>query len=101
MMDKKIIFESLNEKLAFNRKQIAMLKKVVMSLALLFVLISFGLFYSTSILISGNKRLITFFTIVLGLLFLSLIGIQFFKKNKEKENRDIDTQIYELLKLKI
>ena len=101
MMDKKIIFESLNEKLAFNRKQIAMLKKVVMSLALLFVLISFGLFYSTSILISGNNRLITFFTIVLGLLFLSLIGIQIFKKNKEKENRNIDTQIYELLKLKI
>ena len=101
MSDKNLIYQKLKKKMAFNRMQISILKKIVMTLALMFIFISFGLFYSTTILINDNHRFTTLFIIILGILFISLVGIHIFKKNKEKETRKIDTQIYELLKLRI
>lgn len=99
MKDKNQLYMSLKKEMSLNKKQIKVLRKVILILSGLFVFASFTLFYITSIL--RNTKFSMLFISLLCLLFLTLIGIQVLKKNREKEIRSIDSQIYELLRLKI
>ena len=99
MGDKIKLYDSLKKKMIFNKKQIEFLKKTIIVLSILFVIICFMFFYKISILKESDYNVIC--SILLFVLFIGLTTINFYKKKKEKETRNIDTQIYELLKLRI
>lgn len=99
MGEKKKLYQSLKKEISFNKKQVKVLRKLILVLSTMFVFSSFIMFYTTSIL--RNTEFSMLFISILSVLFLSLVGIQVLKRSREKEIRNIDFQIYELLRLKI
>ena len=97
LKSKEKTFRKLQKQIKINSKNIIVYKKLSPILMMLFVFSAFIMFYFSLLKTESNlQRLIG---ILLVLLFSALAIFHFAIVRKKKENRNLDTEIYKLLRL--
>jgi len=90
-------FRKLQLQIKNNSKSILVYKKLSPILMLLFVFNAFIMFYFSLLKTESNLQRLT--AILLVLLFSALTIFHFAMVKKKNENRNLDTEIYKLLRL--
>lgn len=97
LKNKEKTFRKLQRRIKNNSKSILLYKKLSPVLMLLFVGVAFLMFYVNLNKIFANSEML--FIGVQILIFLTLTIFRFTIQKKTKENRNLDTEIYNLLRL--
>ena len=95
--NKEAAFRKIQKRIKSNTKSISVYKKLIPVLMLLFVFNAFLMFYFNVKNVESNVG--GLFVIMLILIFLTLTLFRVFTLVKKKENRSLDTKIYNLLRL--
>ena len=97
LKSKEKAFIKLQQQIKTNSKKILVYKRLSPILMLLFVFVAFIMFYFS--LLKSESNLQRLIVGLLVLLFSALTIFHFAIVRKKKENRNLDTEIYKLLRL--
>ncbi len=97
LKSKEKAYRKLQQRIKSNSKNILVYKRLSPILMLLFVFSAFIMFYFS--LLKSESNLQPLIAVLLVLLFSALTIFRFAIVRKKKENRNLDTEIYKLLRL--
>lgn len=97
LKSKEITFRRLQKQIQKNSKSIDLYKRWIPVLMLVFIVGSFSTFYFKANNILNSEQFV--FIGMLIMVFLTLTRFHLNILKKQKENRNLDTKIYDLLKL--
>jgi hypothetical protein len=97
LKSKEEVFRKLQKQIKRNTKSIVVYKKISPVLMLLFVFNAFIMFYNGIKNVENSFQ--GLFVSLLVLIFLTLMLFHFFIVKKKKENKNLDIEIYKLLRL--
>jgi len=97
LKSKEKAFRKLQQQIKINSKDILVYKKLSPILMLLFVISAFIMFYFSTL--KGGSDLQILIAVLLVLLFSVLTIFHFVILRKKIENRNLDAEIYKLLRL--
>lgn len=95
--NKEAAFRKLQKQIKSNTKSISVYKKLIPVFMLLFVFNAFFMLYFNVKNVESNVE--SLFVVMLILTFFTLTFFRVFTLRKKKENRILDTKIYNLLRL--
>lgn len=97
LKNKEAAFRKIQKQMNDNSKSILIYRKISPALMILFVINAFLMFYFNVNKFESNLKMIFVSMLLLTFLMLSLFRYSIIKKIKE--NRSLDTEIYNLLRL--
>jgi NAD/NADP transhydrogenase beta subunit len=95
--NKETTFRKLQQQIKFNSKRITLYKTLTPFCMLLFVIVAFITFYSNLISSDSLNQFVLIGLMVA--LFFTLTMFNFGIEKRQKKNKDLDYEIYNLLKL--